>query len=625
MNIATITRRVLVIGGGGVSGRRILDDLRRHAPTLELVAAGRTRPRLPGGIGWRALDIAQIDAAALTGFDLVIIAAGPFDDLRERAHRACIAARVDVVDINDSYDAAIAIHALDADARAAGVRIVTGAGLSPGLSGLLLAGLRTAQPQAKRFDSTLYLGAKNAGGATAPLALFGGFRQHQPQWQNGALVDVPTPWRTLAEPFAFAHLDRPVGCVPQASPELAALARNGLGVTEIRHRFHVQGMPAAFARLCARLRLEARPRLAHWLAARLFAASGGVARKASSSPVVSACVTDVDSGAQWRVHGDVPAYHATAAVAAMFALALVDGRLSPAPGVHAPEWLAHDLDWPRELRERGIVVETGHRDDARGWLERVGASSEAHGTVRSLRHYGRCWYSVAIPPSVQRWQWRCLADSALYAALKRRHGAFARGVLVVRMALDWRRAAKRLPHMPLFGAHDGSTAAAAMRRDFSMFAAGYARLRTSLGADVAAELYPRMFLDTGAMEMHWLTPSASVFGALPDPAAAFADYVAAYFRAYAELGAIDLDVERDDGHLSLRIRRCAFAQIFNELGAAELAPLVRRMESEHFGGIAAALGVRFDYRDHPLGLARFELRTAADHPITETADERHYA
>lgn len=621
---------VLVIGGSGVSGRHILADLHRHAPGLRLCAGGRAetppqQPPLPAGVDWLRIDINAMDPTVLRNFDVVVIAAGPFERFRDAAHIACITAGVDAVDINDSLVAASAIHALDASARTAGVRIVTGAGLSPGLSGLLLAGLRAQHPHAVRLDSTLYMGAKNAGGSTAPLALFGGFRRHQPQWHNGTLSETATDWRKLGEPHHFPHLDRAIPCVPQASPELTALARSAQGLREIRHRFHVQGLPSVFARLCAALGLERRPKLAQWLAARMHATSAGVARKPASSMVCSLCVTDMESGEQWRVHGEIPAYHLTASVASMFVLALLKGDLEVAPGVQVPEWLAAQLDWRAALALRGVIVECGQANAPFDWPQRIGASSPCYGEPQTLRHYGQCWYSLRIPPWVQRWQMRCLSRSELYIEIKRRCSLPKQVVLITCMLFGWYRNTVSARKLNAFGVLEDSKPAAAMRRDFAMFAAGYKQLRKLLGGDAAHKLYMHMFLQTGAMEMAWLTPSADVFAAQPNPGAALSTYLLAYFKAYADLEAIELKIESKANSVALHIRRCAFARLFMGLDTPELAPLVRRMEAAHFGAIATSLGLHLGYRDHSGGLASFTLNLdTCTSTATEAIDDCRY-
>ena len=64
----------------------------------------------------------------------MIDAAGPFQGADLSFARACIAAGVDYLDLADGRDFVAAFPALDADARAAGVRAVTGASSTPAIT-----------------------------------------------------------------------------------------------------------------------------------------------------------------------------------------------------------------------------------------------------------------------------------------------------------------------------------------------------------------------------------------------------------------------------------------------------------------------------------------------------------
>ena len=188
--------RVVVIGGTGESGRRILRVLRARHPQLQLCCAAR-RPRpheLPAGVASATLDMRDSEAALalLCQFDLAIIALGPMDAFGAAPHALCLQAGIDCIDINDSLASAEAILALDGEARRAGRTILTGMGLAPGLSGLLL--MKLAREQASPagvYRSRFYAGAAYGGGETSPYAILDSFkpdievlRQGKPQLQT---------------------------------------------------------------------------------------------------------------------------------------------------------------------------------------------------------------------------------------------------------------------------------------------------------------------------------------------------------------------------------------------------------------------------------------------------------
>jgi saccharopine dehydrogenase-like NADP-dependent oxidoreductase len=136
--------RVLLIGGGGVFGSRIARAL-AHDPRFALTLAGRhpaslqrLRERLGDpSIGVASLDVATPDlAAAMAPWQpqLVIHAAGPFQQQDYRVAEACLACDSDYVDLADGRDFVAGIERLDARAKAAGRLLVAGASTLPALS-----------------------------------------------------------------------------------------------------------------------------------------------------------------------------------------------------------------------------------------------------------------------------------------------------------------------------------------------------------------------------------------------------------------------------------------------------------------------------------------------------------
>jgi hypothetical protein len=146
-----IVRRIVVIGGTGGFGARLVERLvattdltvviaaRRIAPADEL--AGGLRARHPG----RAIETCSLDAATFTPADLkrlgawcVVDCAGPFQGAAPRVAEAAIAAGCHYVDIADARDFVAAFPRLDHAARTANVLAVTGASSTPGLSQAVL-------------------------------------------------------------------------------------------------------------------------------------------------------------------------------------------------------------------------------------------------------------------------------------------------------------------------------------------------------------------------------------------------------------------------------------------------------------------------------------------------------
>lgn len=139
--------RVLVLGGYGFFGRRLVERLARQ-PGLHILVAGRSHsraqaciealpPGLPGRLEPVGLD-ARADGLADTlrrlAPEVLVDAAGPFHDADHRVPAACIAAGVDAIDLADTPAYVAGSAALDAQARAAGVLVASGASSVPALS-----------------------------------------------------------------------------------------------------------------------------------------------------------------------------------------------------------------------------------------------------------------------------------------------------------------------------------------------------------------------------------------------------------------------------------------------------------------------------------------------------------
>ncbi len=146
---------VLVLGGYGNFGKRIARGLgRRGVPT---VIAGRDAAKaealaadVPGARGI-AVDIHRdLDAVlARERPSVVVHTCGPFQGSDYAVARACLRAGIHYVDLADARDFVRDFQQLDAEARAAGVTLISGASTVPGLSSAVIEHMR---PQFARLD-----------------------------------------------------------------------------------------------------------------------------------------------------------------------------------------------------------------------------------------------------------------------------------------------------------------------------------------------------------------------------------------------------------------------------------------------------------------------------------------
>jgi len=131
--------RILLVGASGVFGSRLAERLALE-PRIALTLAGRRLPPLEavrakisrGAI--RMLDRNAIEPRDLAGYDLVIDAAGPFQESASELVEAAIGAGVDYVDLADGREWVTGFQRFNEAARAAGVTLITGASSIPALS-----------------------------------------------------------------------------------------------------------------------------------------------------------------------------------------------------------------------------------------------------------------------------------------------------------------------------------------------------------------------------------------------------------------------------------------------------------------------------------------------------------
>jgi hypothetical protein len=139
--------RVLIVGGYGVFGGRVVELLQDEAQ-LELIVAGRSLERAKAYCGRRA-GVAKLvpaifdrngDLARQLGAlqpDILVDASGPFQGYGESRYKvieACIAHRVHYLDLADGADFVEGVQSLDARARAADVFALSGVSTFPVLT-----------------------------------------------------------------------------------------------------------------------------------------------------------------------------------------------------------------------------------------------------------------------------------------------------------------------------------------------------------------------------------------------------------------------------------------------------------------------------------------------------------
>jgi len=157
--------KVLVVGGYGAFGALVSERLARNAD-LDVIVAGRRPDMARAAVARLApnaaarLEAAEIDATkphldALRRLkpSVIVNASGPFQTQDYTLARAAIAIGAHCVDLADARGYVAGITALDADAKAAGVLVVSGASTVPAVSSAVIDNLL---PRFERLDAISY-------------------------------------------------------------------------------------------------------------------------------------------------------------------------------------------------------------------------------------------------------------------------------------------------------------------------------------------------------------------------------------------------------------------------------------------------------------------------------------
>jgi len=193
--------RVLIIGASGVFGSRLaerasletgialtlaarnIDKLRALADRLSEAGGGR-----PDCV---ALDRDTLTALDLSGYDLVIDAAGPFQASHMRVVESAIAAGANYVDLADGREFVCGFDRFDEVAKGAGVSLVTGASSIPALSHAVIDDLTAGWQTIDHLRVGIYPGNRAPRGLSVVQAILSYVGKPVRVFREGKWQDVP--------------------------------------------------------------------------------------------------------------------------------------------------------------------------------------------------------------------------------------------------------------------------------------------------------------------------------------------------------------------------------------------------------------------------------------------------
>ncbi len=157
--------KVLVLGGYGVFGERVLRLLARDGHTL--IVAGRdlsSAQKLGAELGAQALRFdrdADTDLLNTLDIDLLVDAAGPFQAYGERPYalvEACLRAHIHYLDLADDAGFCVGITEVDALAREHGLVALSGASSVPAISAAAVRALASGLEEIDAIDTAILPG-----------------------------------------------------------------------------------------------------------------------------------------------------------------------------------------------------------------------------------------------------------------------------------------------------------------------------------------------------------------------------------------------------------------------------------------------------------------------------------
>lgn len=235
-------KRILILGGYGNFGKRITQELSKDAG-LEILVAGRDVAKaaaLASSLRDAAaavkpclLDIDHDFPAALAALapQIVIHTCGPFQGQGYDIARACIALGCDYIDLADGRDFVAGIGTLDADARARGCRIISGASSVPALTAAVIDAYLPAFGALRAVDYGISTAQRTPPGLATAQGLLGYAGKPFSALRNG-IPQTVYGWQGLTR-RAFPQLGRRWMCDCDV-PDLALFPARYPGLQSIR-------------------------------------------------------------------------------------------------------------------------------------------------------------------------------------------------------------------------------------------------------------------------------------------------------------------------------------------------------------------------------------------------------
>lgn len=222
----------IAIVGLGQMGSATLRILLEQLPDATFLALDRAHEALraaeqldPARVRGRVTDVIEGEVD-LEGVDLVINLSGPFFAGADTVARAALKSGATYIDIGDDLEATDTILKLDADAKSAGVPLITGAGWSPGVSNWLAARLIDENPTTDGIQVVWVTHESDPGGLAPLRHMLHMAVSPCPVWVEGSWTQSPGFVPETAATYAFPEPLGATEAYDTAHPEPMTLSRH---------------------------------------------------------------------------------------------------------------------------------------------------------------------------------------------------------------------------------------------------------------------------------------------------------------------------------------------------------------------------------------------------------------
>ena len=236
--------KVLVVGAAGAIGRRVSAELASSPDVEKLVVTSRdadAASRVASILGTDRVDDEVLDIEDTDRFvslardvDVVVCAAGPHYLFEASAVRAAIDAGTHYVSLCDDHVVTERVLALDPAARDAGVTVISGCGLSPGLTDLLIAVAASELEDIEEIDIAVAASSADTPGPATTLHFLAQMSVPAPAISDHSSEEVPA-----GSSPKLVYFPDPVGWVEtfrSGHPEISTVPRSYPGLRSLRFR-----------------------------------------------------------------------------------------------------------------------------------------------------------------------------------------------------------------------------------------------------------------------------------------------------------------------------------------------------------------------------------------------------